>query len=510
LLKFTWELAMTRAAGNNHIYSIDRTFDPGRQDSATAVRRISYRDLARMLPLLLLVWLASGCGVAPVVDNKPTPTPLPTPVSTPTPPPPTPTPTPAAAAKAIIFTSNRALDGTDSTTLNQPSNIWGINSDGTGLTPLTNLSDTAFFADSDDAVFSPDGTRIAFSSARAFDGSNNHDVNQVANIWLMNADGTNAKALTHLTAAKAHCVRPAWSPDGTKIAYTSARALDGSDNTNPGGVFIVTNVWSINADGTNDIPLTDDNSIFGGGTTNSSDPVWSPDGTKIIFNSARALDGTHLPSANSIPNIWIINSADGSGRLPLTFYTASGIVPTAYSWFPNSTKIVYGINAALVGDAFGIPNIWTLDTAVFPLKPTSLTNFTTTESALPSISPDGSKIAFVSTRALDGTDTGNTNNTTNIWVMNADGSSPTHLTSLTAMGPGAVVGGGRPDQIAFPWLKDGSKIAFTSSRALDGSDTLNTNFVVNIWVMNSDGSAQKPVTKVTTPNTDSSEPNWHP
>ena len=188
----------------------------------------------------------------PVIDNNPTPTPIPTPSPTPTPPPPTPTPTPAAAAKAIIFTSNRHY-GTDSTTLNQPSNIWGINSDGTGLAPLTNLSDTAFAADSDDAVFSPDGTKIAFSSARAFDGSNNHDVNQIANIWVMNADGTNAKALTHLTAAKQDCVRPAWSPDGKKIAYTSAWALDGSDNTNPGGPFIVTNVWFINADGTNDI-----------------------------------------------------------------------------------------------------------------------------------------------------------------------------------------------------------------------------------------------------------------
>src|SRR4029077_4871609 len=103
----------------------------------------------------------------------PPPPRLPPPLSPPAPPPPTPTPPPAAAAKAIIFTSNRALDGTDSTTLNQPSNIWGLNSDGPGRAPLTNLSDTAFAADSDDAVFSPDGTKIAFSSARAFDGSNN-------------------------------------------------------------------------------------------------------------------------------------------------------------------------------------------------------------------------------------------------------------------------------------------------------------------------------------------------
>ena len=478
-----------------------------------AVRHYGRKGALSALVLFAVLFAGCASGVKPVTDNPtPTPTPIPSPTPTPTPiPTPTPTPTPAAAAKAIIFTSNRALDGSDSTTLNQPSNIWGINSDGTGLAPLTNLSDTAFFADSGDAVFSPDGTRIAFSSARAFDGSNNHDVNQIANIWVMNADGTNAKALTHLTAAKAHCVRPAWSPDGTKIAYTSGRALDGTDTTNPGGPFIVTNVWSINADGTNNIPLTDDNSIFGGGTTNSSDPVWSPDGTKIIFNSARALDGTHLPSANSVPNIWIINSADGSGRLPLTFYTAAGIFPTTYTWLPNGSKIVYSINAALVGDAFGIPNIWALDPTTIPLHPTPLTQLTNAANVFPSISPDGSKIAFASTRALDGSDNANTNTTTNVWVMNVDGSSPTHLTSLTAMGPGGVIfGGGRPDQIMIPWLKDGTKISFTSARALDGSDTLNTNLVVNVWLMSSDGSAQHPVTKVTAIGTDSSEPSWHP
>jgi Tol biopolymer transport system component len=476
-----------------------------------AVRRYGRKGTLSALVLFALLFAGCASGVKPVTDN-PTPTPIPSPTPTPTPvPSPTPTPTPALAALAITFTSNRALDGTDSTTTNQPSNIWTINTDGTGLTPLTNLSDSAFFADSDDAVFSPDGTKIAFSSARAFDGSNNHDVNQVANIWVMNTDGTNAKALTHLTATKADSVRPVWSPDGTKIAYTSTRALDGTDNTNPIGSFIrVSNVWVINADGTNDIPLTDDSSIVGGGTTNSGDPVWSPDGTKMIFFSARATDGTKLPNTNSVPNIWMINSADGSGRLPLTFYTAGGIFPTAYAWLPSGTKIVYSINAALVGDALGIPNVWVLDMNVLPFSSTHLTSFTTAVSFFPAISPDGTKIAFLSTRALDGTDTANTNNTTNIWVMNADGSSPTHLTSLTAMGPGAVIGSGRPNQIAFPWFKDGSKIAFPSARALDGTDTLNTNFVVNIWVMNSDGSAQHPVTKVTAIGTDSSEPAWHP
>ena len=164
-----------------------------------------------------------------------------------------------------------------------------------------------------------------------------------------------------------------------------------------------------------------------------------------------------------------------------------------------------------MGDAFGIPNIWSLNPHVIPFTHTPLTNLTNAANVFPSISPDGSKIAFASTRALDGSDNLNTNTTTNIWVMNADGSSPAHLTNLTAMGPGGTIfGGSRPDQIMIPWLKDGSKIAFTSSRALDGSDTPNTNSAVNIWVMNADGSVQTPITKITNLNIDTSEPTWHP
>src|SRR5689334_1552897 len=338
---------------------------------------------------LFLVISAIGCGVAPIVDNpgpKSTPTPNPTPTPTPTPSP-TPTPVPGLA---IIFSSARALDGSDSAPGSQPSNIWTAKDDGSGTAPLTSLTNAG--ALSQDAVYSPDGTKIAFISSRAFDGTDNHDVNQVFNIWVMNADGTGAKALTHLTHTKADGVRPVWSPDGKKIAYTSARALDGSDDTNPGGFIVVTNVWVINADGTNDIPLTNDNSIVGGGTTNSSDPVWSPDGTKIIFTSCRAVDGTALPNVNSTPNIWIMNAADGTGRLPLTFYTAAGVTPTGYSWFPNGSKVLYSISAALTGDAPGITNIWSVDPTVFPLNPKSLTKLTNAVSLFPSISPDGSKI----------------------------------------------------------------------------------------------------------------------
>jgi Tol biopolymer transport system component len=113
-------------------------------------------------------------------------------------------------------------------------------------------------------------------------------------------------------------------------------------------------------------------------------------------------------------------------------------------------------------------------------------------------SPDGSKIVYVSARALDGSDTLNTNNTQNIWVVNADGSSSIPLTKLTAVGAGS----------SFPlWSPGGTQIIFSSQRALDGTDAANTNSTRNIWVMNADGSAATPLTKITAANAFSDLPN---
>jgi Tol biopolymer transport system component len=78
------------------------------------------------------------------------------------------------------------------------------------------------------------------------------------------------------------------------------------------------------------------------------------------------------------------------------------------------------------------------------------------------------------------------------------------------MGPVSIFSGNGLNEAVPAWSHDGTKIAFTSARALDGSDTPNTNFVMNIWVMNANGTAQKPVTKVTALNADCTGPSWHP
>ena len=93
-------------------------------------------------------------------------------------------------------------------------------------------------------------------------------------------------------------------------------------------------------------------------------------------------------------------------------------------------------------------------------------------------------VAFSSTGALDGSNATNVNSNSNIWVAKADGSGVMPLTRLTQASSTLPV-----------WSADGTKLAFVSSRALDGSDALNTNGIPNIWVMNADGTAPAPVTR---------------
>src|SRR5262249_46721306 len=129
------------------------------------------------------------------------------------------------------------------------SNVWVINADGSGAKPLTQLT----AANTSLVRWSPDGGKIAFGSFRALDGSDAPSTNFTDNIWVINADGSGVKPLTQLTAAAASSDGPVWSPDGSQITFTGLRALDGSDNVNPN---FNQNIWVMNADGSNAKPLT--------------------------------------------------------------------------------------------------------------------------------------------------------------------------------------------------------------------------------------------------------------
>jgi TolB protein len=89
--------------------------------------------------------------------------------------------------------------------------IQTINADGSGLTTLYDVPGAYDSA----PAWSPDGTKVAFESNADVDGGNPE---RDMEVWVMDADGSHATQLTHNAI---HDEGPAWSPDGTLLAYSS-------------------------------------------------------------------------------------------------------------------------------------------------------------------------------------------------------------------------------------------------------------------------------------------------
>ena len=181
--------------------------------------------------------------------------------------------------------------------------------------------------------WSPDGKRIAFISDRA--GG--------ANLFVMDANGSNVRQLTHTTAV---CYMPSWAGDRIVLGVHGARPEmaslrpDGSDfkilgeghdpclssdgkritytGEAPGGV----SVFVMDADGSNKRQIVKDVNPWG-----AIFPSWSPDGKQIVyaFKQGEALE------------LFIVN-ADGSGLRQLT---RLGKICTPPAWSPDGKWISF-------------------------------------------------------------------------------------------------------------------------------------------------------------------------
>jgi len=227
----------------------------------------------------------------------------------------------------------------------------------------------------DDYAFSPNGSEVVFSQQTHQGGSDTP-----RELFVMNADGTGVTQLTH---DGAYAGFPAWSPDGTTIAYASYQG----SNYIPGclGLSICpTDLYLIDAAGGTPRQFATDPDL------SETTPSWSPDGSRLAFAE------TGQGGTGSIVNV----AVDGSDRVELS-PTGSVSFP---SWSPDGNWIAFllgqdGTNLLVSATPSDLGHHVITDT------------HTDTNFGRPVWSPDGTLIAYA--RPFAGT--------TSLWTIAATG-----------------------------------------------------------------------------------------
>ncbi len=243
---------------------------------------------------------------------------------------------------------------------------------------------------------------------------------------------------------------PARSPDGSKVAFSSNRDGNGE-------------IYVMRADGSRPANLTLHEAW-------DADPCWSPDGLRIAFTSDRHGERESGPPGSGVYNrdIFIMN-ADGTGVQQVTFDPVNAYDP---AWSPD------GLSIAFTSDR-DVPNgpaaIHVVDLASGVDRRLYGGDHYAWD---PSWSPDGAWIAFGQ----------QSDRTSHVWVMAADGSGARQLTFAEAW-------------VYTPtWSPDGTRIAFERD---DRDDDVGSD----IYVVPVEGGAEEPITDH--PGEDS-DPNWTP
>jgi eukaryotic-like serine/threonine-protein kinase len=158
-------------------------------------------------------------------------------------------------------------------------------------------------------AWSPDGTRLAYVA----------ETDGLKQLFVRTLSTGAEQRVSHFSGDN---IQPAWSPDGRRLAFVRASTVGGKlEPTDINGWFDEGgDIWSVELDGGRETQLVQ--SAF--------DPSYSPDGTRLAFDASWA----------GARRIWI---ADSTGRNPrqVTSDSSEAVVHTSPRWSPDGTKLVF-------------------------------------------------------------------------------------------------------------------------------------------------------------------------
>jgi Tol biopolymer transport system component len=285
----------------------------------------------------------------------------------------------------------------------------------TGLWRLTSGS-----GNNTEAIWSPDGSKIAYTSDRFGN-------------WTLHVMDVDSQKEIQLTSPDSISGWPDWSPDGEKIAFWSYKNGESQ-------------IFTIKADGTDEQQLTL-------GSLLKSEPLWRSDGTMLLFSQKDEYWQIWIMALDSGKQ-WQISTTDENHWAP--------------RWMPDGREIIYYSSDGFMLKAVDIEGLHYRDVLTAPYG-----EFVSDER--PRISPDGKKILFNSLRSPNW----------GLWLMDIDGKNTKRLTH-----------DGAGDRKAS-WSPDGKWILYSSYRSANP----------DIWIMDSDGSHQ---TKLTEGGLNDLSPTWNP